>query len=163
MQEKGPLRDILQALKAIAPEKPLFVKVAPDLEFQALDELMHVTQETKCAGLIATNTTLSREGLKSDPNEAGGLSGTPLTKKSDEVLAHLARAAGADMILMGVGGIFNADDLYRKAALGAHLAQLYTGWIYGGPSLVPSLLRGMVARMDAEGIGSLDELRGSAL
>ncbi len=163
LQEKGPLKDILQALKAIAPEKPLFVKVAPDLEFHALDELLQVALAAKCTGLIATNTTLSRDGLSADPNEAGGLSGAPLTKKSDEVLAHLARGCGKDLILMGSGGIFTADDLYRKLSSGAHLAQLYTGWIYGGPSMAPNLLRGLIARMEQEGIESLDQLRGSGL
>lgn len=162
LQDRGPLTDILQALKAIAPEKPLFVKVAPDLEFDALDDLLKVCLDAGCTGLIATNTTLSREGLSADPHEAGGLSGVPLAARSDAVLTHLARASSS-MILMGVGGIFTADDLYRKISLGAHLAQVYTGWVYGGPSFVPRLLRGLVARMEKEGFEDLDALRGSGL
>ena len=163
LQERGPLTDIIQALKGIAPEKPLFVKVSPDLEFDALDEVVDVCLTTGCTGLIATNTTLSRESLNSAPDEDGGLSGAPLTERSDAVLAHLARACGDRMILIGVGGIFTADDLYRKLALGAHLAQVYTGWVYGGPSMVPTVLRGLAERMEREGITDLAVLRGSGL
>jgi dihydroorotate dehydrogenase len=163
LQERGPLTDILQALKVVAPEKPIFVKVSPELELRALDEVIDVCLTTGCTGLIATNTTLSREALSSVPDEDGGLSGGPLAERSDAVLAHLARSCGDRMILMGVGGIFTAADLYRKLALGAHLAQVYTGWVYGGPSMVPTLLRGLSERMGREGISSLAELRGMAL
>ena len=163
LQERGPLTDILQALKGIAPEKPLFIKVSPDLEFDALDEVVDVCLTIGCTGLIATNTTLSREGLSSVPDEAGGLSGAPLTERSDAALAHLARACGDRMILIGVGGIFTADDLYRKISLGAHLAQVYTGWVYGGPSMVPTVLCGLAERMDREGLSDLAALRGTAL
>ena len=163
LQDRGPLTDIVQALKAAEPEKPLFVKVSPDLEFDALDEVLDVCLATKCMGIVATNTTLSRDGLSTVPDEEGGVSGAPLTEKSDAVLAHLARSSGDRLILIGVGGIFNADDLYRKIALGAHLAQVYTGWIYGGPSMVPATLRGLAERLDREGINDLAALRGSAL
>ena len=163
LQERGPLTNILQALKAIAAAKPLFVKVSPDLEFDALDEVIDVCLTTGCTGIIATNTTLSRESLSSVPDEDGGLSGVPLAERSDAVLAHLARACDDRMILMGVGGIFTADDLYRKISLGAHLAQVYTGWVYGGPSMVPTVLRGLVERMDREGVPDLATLRGSAI
>ena len=125
--------------------------------------MIDVAVTTSCAGLIATNTTLSRDNLSSVSDEAGGLSGAPLAERSDAVLAHLARACGDRMILIGVGGIFTADDLYRKIALGAHLAQVYTGWIYGGPSMVPTTLRGLADRMDREGIDSLSQLRGIGL
>jgi dihydroorotate dehydrogenase len=163
LQERGPLTDILQALKAIDAQKPLFVKVSPDLEFDALDEVVDVCLTAGCTGLIATNTTLSRANLSSVPDEDGGLSGAPLYALSDAVLAHLARAVGNQMILIGVGGIFSADDLYRKIALGAHLAQVYTGWVYGGPSMAPTILRGLAERMEREGVASLEALRGKGL
>lgn len=161
LQERGPLTDIVQALRQIDPDKPLFVKVAPDLELDALDEVVDVCLSCGCTGLIATNTTLSREGLDEDPGEAGGLSGAPLTARSDAILAHLARTVGDRLVLIGVGGIFDGDDIYRKISLGAHLTQVYTGWIYGGPAMVPTALRRLAERMEREGIRSLDELRGS--
>jgi dihydroorotate dehydrogenase len=163
LQDRGPLTEIVQALREIDPAKPLFIKVAPDLEPTALDEVAEVALATGCTGLIATNTTISRDGLSGDPSEAGGLSGAPLAGLSDGVLTHLAKGVGDRLILIGVGGIFTSDDLYRKISLGAHLCQLYTGWIYGGPNLVPLLLEGLVRRMDEEGIQGLDQLRGSAI
>ncbi len=163
LQERGPLTDIIQAIKAIAPDKPLFVKVSPDLEFDALDEVVDVCRQTRCTGIVATNTTLDRSMLASVPDEEGGLSGAPLTRRSDEVLKHLGRTCGKEMILIGVGGIFTAGDAYRKIVIGAHLVQAYTGWVYGGPSMIPGVLRGLVDRMSRDGIDSLDELRGSGL
>lgn len=163
LQDRGPLTDILQALKAIDAEKPLFVKVSPDLEFSALDEVLDVCLTNGCTGLIATNTTLSRDGLSTPTDEMGGLSGAPLAGRSDAVLAHLARAARENLVLIGAGGIFDGDDLYRKISLGAHLAQVYTGWIYGGPSMIPNVLKQLASRLEREGIRHLDQLRGSAL
>ncbi|MHB8636611.1 MAG: quinone-dependent dihydroorotate dehydrogenase [Fimbriimonadaceae bacterium] len=163
LQERAPLTDILQALKAISPAKPVFVKVSPDLEFDALDEVIDVCLTTQCTGVIATNTTLSRDDLSSVPNEDGGISGEPLSRRSDAMLAHLGRSCGDRLILIGVGGIFTADDLYRKIALGAHLAQVYTGWVYGGPSMVPNLLRTLAERLDREGVANVAELRGTGL
>jgi len=164
LQERGPLTEILVAIREVDATKPLFVKVAPDLEFSALDDVVAVAHEVGLTGLIATNTTLSREGLKSTgevTREAGGLSGAPLREKADAFLAHLAGSCDASMVLIGVGGIMTADDLYRKIGLGAHLCQIYTGWIYGGPMTVPNLLQGLVARMEGEGIGSVAALRGA--
>jgi dihydroorotate dehydrogenase len=165
LQEKGPLLEILQALREVDDQRPLFVKVAPDLELSALDDVVDVAKQTKLTGIIATNTTISRVDLPPDArnvSEAGGLSGAPLRTLSNQALRHLYHASGKDMILMGVGGIFNGDDLFEKIALGAHLCQTYTGWVYGGPHMVPDSLKGLVARMAREGIKTLDELRGSA-
>lgn len=141
LQEKGPLLEIVQTLRKEDPSKPLLVKVAPDLTIDALDDVMEVAFEAGLAGIIATNTTLSREGLKHDPNEAGGLSGRPVQKLSDSVLDHLARQSDGKLVLIGVGGIFCADDAKRKLDLGASLVQIYSGWIYGGPTLVPDMLK----------------------
>jgi len=127
---------------------------------------VEVARETKLTGLIATNTTISREALpESVPfrNEAGGLSGQPLKQRADEVLAHLARSCGKEMLLIGVGGISDSQDLYDKIARGAHLCQIYTGWIYGGPHMIPNLLEEFVGLLERDGIKSLDELRGSKL
>ncbi len=165
LQERGPLGEIFAGMKEVDATKPLFVKVAPDLEFDALDEVIGVAREHKLTGIIATNTTISRDAIptgRKNRDEAGGLSGAPLKKRANEVLAHLYRNCSKDMILIGVGGIFNGDDLYEKIALGAHLCQVYTGWIYGGPKMVPDCLRQLAQRMTQEGIKSVAELRGRA-
>lgn len=162
LQEKGPLLEIVNSIRTLDPEVPLFVKVAPDLELSALDDVIDVAHTAKLTGLIATNTTLSREGIIG-PNatETGGLSGAPVREMSNAFLRHLYKSGGEELVLIGVGGIFTADDLYEKIGLGAHLCQIYTGWIYGGPSTAPRLLRGLVERMEREGVKSLAELRGS--
>lgn len=165
LQEKGPLIEIIQAIREVNPDRPLFVKVAPDLEFPALDEVLQVAQDMKITGLIATNTTISRDILPPNtPNrdETGGLSGQPVKQRADEVLAHLAKNS-KDLTLIGVGGIFDGQDLYDKIARGAHLCQIYTGWIYGGPHTVPNILEEFVGILQRDGIKSLEELRGSKL
>lgn len=166
LQEKGPLREIFSAIRAVDAAKPLFVKVAPDLEFEALDDVVEVALEQGLTGIIATNTTLARDVISgSAPNrdEAGGLSGAPLRAKSDAVLKHLHRQCGGRLILVGVGGIFDGEDLYRKVGLGAHLCQVYTGWIYGGPSMAAKTLQEFAARLDREGLKSCADLRGALI
>jgi dihydroorotate dehydrogenase len=162
LQDASALREILAAMREIDATRPVFVKVAPDLTLEALDELVGVAIEAKLTGLIATNTTIAREMLTKDPGEAGGLSGRPVQTMSDRSLAHLYKSCPRDMILIGVGGIMDGDDAYRKITLGAHLIQLYTGWIYGGPALVPQINRRIVELMKRDGFNSLDEARGTA-
>ncbi len=162
LQEKKPLLEILSALREVNSEKPMFVKVAPDLELSALDDVVDVAHEAKLTGLIATNTTIGRDGLSHDPNQAGGLSGLPVQKKANEVLSHLYKACDKDLVLIGVGGIMSGADAYEKIRLGAHLCQLYTGWIYGGPTMIPAACQELASLMRRDGIKSLQELRGSA-
>ena len=162
LQEKGPLTEILQRLKDLDFTKPLFVKVAPDLTLGELDDVVEVVHTVGLTGIVATNTTLDRSKLAHDPGEAGGLSGKPLLDLADETLQYLVTASRRDVILIGVGGIFTGDDLYRKIALGAHLCQLYTGFVYRGPAAAGQILREFLARLDREGIRSLVELRGTA-
>jgi dihydroorotate dehydrogenase len=160
LQEKGPLLEIFAALREVDPNQPMFVKVAPDLEWDALDDVVDVAEQMKLTGIIATNTTVSRDGISRDPGEAGGLSGAPLREKSNQVLEHLHKACSPQIVLIGVGGIMNGRDVFEKIALGAHLCQLYTGWIYGGPTMVPSAMRELTALMEREGIKTLAEMRG---
>lgn len=161
LHDKAPLIDILRAMKEVDVEKPLFIKVSPDLGPEALDEVVEVALSEGVTGLIATNTTILRTGLHEDPGEPGGLSGTPLREAANRTLAHLHRAAGDRLTLIGVGGIFDGQDLYDRIAAGAHLCQVYTGWIYEGPSMAAKVLEELVGLMRVNGFSSLDELRGS--
>jgi dihydroorotate dehydrogenase len=144
LQDREPLIRIFEALRTVNAQKPLFVKVAPDLTEEALTEILEVSIEMKLTGIIATNTTISRENLKTNDDklkqQTGGLSGRPVYEKSNHVLDFLVKNAPQDMILIGVGGVFTREDYETKRNLGAELVQLYTGWIYGGPGLVPKII-----------------------
>ena len=115
-----------------APPKPIVVKVAPDLTLSALDEVLAVCAARGVAGIVATNTTLAREGLTRPTAEEGGLSGRPLSQRSRAMVAHIAKNAPA-LALIGVGGIMTPDDAARMLDAGAHLLQVYTGFVYRGP------------------------------
>lgn len=148
LQEKEPLMHILNSLQERNNKdgvaKPILLKIAPDLTNQQLDDIVEIVQKTKIAGLIATNTTLSREGLASPEgvkNQSGGLSGKPLTKRSTEVIAYLHAKLGSTFPIIGVGGIHTAQDALDKLNAGAALVQLYTGFIYEGPGLIKAINR----------------------
>ena len=146
LQDREPLIRIFEALRTVNATKPMFVKIAPDLSPEALEEVLKVAVEMKLTGIIATNTTISREGLFTKDEkltaQAGGLSGRPVYEMSNKSLEFLAKNKPREMILQGVGGVFNRADYDTKRRLGADLVQLYTGWIYGGPGLVPKILSG---------------------
>jgi dihydroorotate dehydrogenase len=145
LQDKEPLVRIFDALKTVNETVPLFVKIAPDLTEEALQEILEVTTQMRLTGIIATNTTISRDSLASSSDlasQTGGLSGRPVFDKSNDALSYLKVNAPPEVTLIGVGGVFTRDDYLKKLELGAELVQLYTGWIYGGPSLVPKLLEG---------------------
>lgn len=140
LQEKGPLEEILKALKEIDSEKPLFVKIAPDLNESELSDIVTAVEDLDLAGIVATNTTLDRSTLLHDPNVQGGLSGAPLTSLSNQVLRFLRQNLSSKRVLIGVGGIMTSQDAKNKFEIGADLIQVYSGWIYGGPNFVPCLL-----------------------
>ena len=151
LQEKEPLKKLLvrlQALNGTKPEpKPILLKIAPDLTNEQLDDVIEIVLETSLAGVIATNTTLSREGLKSAESlcaEAGGLSGRPLTARSTEVIRYLHQKSGGKFPIVGVGGIHRAEDALEKLKAGASLIQIYTGFIYEGPGLIQEINRAIV-------------------
>ncbi|MBD1428050.1 quinone-dependent dihydroorotate dehydrogenase [Sphingobacterium litopenaei] len=151
LQEKGPLMHILNTLQGLNAEKPLakpiLLKIAPDLTDSQLDDIVEIVTETKIAGLIATNTTISREGLQSDPNlvkETGGVSGKPLTKRSTEVIKYIHTKSNGAFPIIGVGGIHSAEDAIEKLNAGASLVQVYTGFIYEGPALVSNICKGLL-------------------
>jgi dihydroorotate dehydrogenase len=141
LQDRGPLSKIFDALKTIDQSKPMFLKIAPDLGEDALLEILSVAEEFQLTGVIATNTTISREGLNSRfQSETGGLSGKPVQLKSNFVLDYLQKNKPEGLHLIGVGGVFSSEDFEEKRQLGADLVQLYTGWIYGGPKCAPQII-----------------------
>lgn len=153
LQEKEPLKNILNTLQKRNLKnnisRPILLKIAPDLTNNQLDDIVEIVQETKIAGVIATNTTISRENLASHEilrNEMGGLSGKPLTKRSTEVIRYLSEKSNKSFPIIGVGGIHSAEDAQEKLDAGASLVQIYTGFIYEGPALVQRILKSFVKK-----------------
>jgi dihydroorotate dehydrogenase len=150
LQDKEPLTELLQTLqnenlKKKKP-KPILLKIAPDLTDSQLMDIIDIINTTKIAGVIATNTTISREGLQSEfKNETGGLSGKPVKDRSTEVIRFLAEKSGKSFPIIGVGGIHSAEDASEKLDAGADLIQLYTGFIYEGPGLVKKINKSLIA------------------
>lgn len=148
LQEKEPLMQLLQTIQTLnlskSIAKPVLLKIAPDLSNEQLDDIIDIVRETKIAGVIATNTTIARTGLKTGEQElqaigAGGLSGKPLRQRSTEVIAYLKERSGNAFPVIGVGGIHSAEDALEKIKAGADLLQLYTGFIYEGPQLIKDI------------------------
>lgn len=151
LQDKEPLTQLLQTLQNLnltkPIQKPILLKIAPDLTDEQLLDIIDIIKETQIAGVIATNTTLSREGLQSEnKTEMGGLSGKPLTKRSTEVIRFLSEKSNKAFPIIGVGGIHSADDAIEKLNAGASLIQLYTGFIYEGPGLVKAINEKILSR-----------------
>ena len=151
LQDKEPLQHLLQTLqnknKTKIKQKPILLKIAPDLTDEQLLDIIDIVNSTKIAGVIATNTTLSREGLISEnKTETGGLSGKPLTKRSTEVIRFLAEKSNHSFPIIGVGGIHTAEDAIEKLDAGASLIQLYTGFIYEGPALIKAINKKLLTR-----------------
>jgi len=141
LQEKKPLTDLLLALQKEndlkEKRKPILLKIAPDLSEKQLLDIIEIVSETKLDGVIATNTTISREGLTSGlKEETGGLSGKPLRERSTEVIRFLSKNSKNSFPIIGVGGIHSAEDALEKFQAGASLVQLFTGFIYEGPGLI---------------------------
>lgn len=151
LQEKEPLTQLLQTLQnknLVKPkQKPILLKIAPDLTDEQLLDIIDIVKETKIAGVIATNTTISRSNLKSlNQTETGGLSGKPLTSRSTEVIRFLSEKSNKAFPIIGVGGIHSAKDALEKLEAGASLLQLYTGFIYEGPALVRKINKAILAK-----------------
>jgi dihydroorotate dehydrogenase len=141
LQEKKPLTDLLNTLQKLnqATEKlkPILLKIAPDLTEEQLLDIIEIVQVTNTDGVIATNTTLSREGLQSpNKSETGGLSGKPLSHRSTDVIRFLSKKSNNAFPIIGVGGIHSPEDALEKIKAGASLVQLYTGFVYEGPGVV---------------------------
>jgi dihydroorotate dehydrogenase len=153
LQEKEPLTHLLgrlkERLKTKEKAKPLLLKIAPDLTREQVDDIIDVIRITKIDGVIATNTTKSRDGLETDPDiidkiGAGGLSGKPVESLSTELIRHLREQLGKKFPIIGVGGVFTSEDARMKLEAGADLIQVYTGFIYEGPSIVKNINQGLL-------------------
>ena len=183
LQDKAALDEILAAVQEInaahsriaqagsrenevpRPPKPVLVKVAPDLAFEALDEILALAGPRGLAGIVATNTTIARpetadEDLKRLYAETGGLSGRPLRARSTEVIRHLHRQTDGALPIIGVGGIFTAADAWEKITAGASLVQIYTSLVYEGPSVVKEIIEGLRTRLAERGLTELRQAVG---
>jgi dihydroorotate dehydrogenase len=152
LQEKEPLHHLLLTLQNINLQypnaKPILIKIAPDLTNEQVDDVIDIVQQVKLAGIVATNTTISREGLLSDSTEVhdmgiGGLSGKPVRKRSTEIIRYISQKTNGAIPIIAVGGIFNAHDAQEKIDAGASLVQVYTGFIYSGPGIAKNICKSM--------------------
>ncbi|BAZ46821.1 dihydroorotate dehydrogenase [Chondrocystis sp. NIES-4102] len=170
LQSGEQLEPILSGLQAANTQsKPIFIKIAPDLEWQDIQDILNLATSYNLAGVIATNTTIRRDGLnttilpetgKSIREEAGGISGLPVKQRSTEVIRFIYQETGGKLPIIGVGGIFTPSDAWEKIIAGASLLQVYTGWIYQGPWLVNQVLSGLVTRLKAQGLNNISEAIG---
>jgi dihydroorotate dehydrogenase len=171
LQEEGQLRRLVERLRRLPACPPLLVKIAPDLEDDAIDAIARLAYEEGLAGVIAVNSSRDRLGLgsrvlsqsgKTLAEEEGGLSGRPLRERALAVLRRLRATAGPALPLIGVGGIDSAEAAWERIAAGASLVQIYTGWIYEGPPIVAEILEGLSSQLDRQGLATLSEAVGCA-
>ena len=165
LQAIAPLRVIFDTIQQENQgQKPILVKIAPDLAWEDISAIVELSQASKLAGIIATNTTIDRSQLttktiattgKKVTEEAGGISGAPVRKKSTEVIRFIHQQTGGSLPIIGVGGIFTADDAWEKITAGASLIQVYTGWTYNGPWMVDRILTGLLAKLETQGLSSI--------
>ena len=172
LQDSVQLRRLVERLRRLPACPPLLVKIAPDLDDESIDGIARLAFEEGLAGVIAVNTSLDRLGLEQRrlaqtgrtlAEEAGGLSGMPLRRRALEVIRRLRVSAGPSLPLIGVGGIDSPSVACERIAAGASLVQLYTGWIYKGPDLVPRILEGLVQQLDRHGLRNIAEACGCGL
>jgi dihydroorotate dehydrogenase len=178
LQDKAALDEIFCALQEINgiqnskfkiqnSPKPILVKVAPDLSFEALDEILELVAPRNIAGIVATNTSITRPQTNDSAAqkvfaETGGLSGKPLRARSTEIIRHLHKQTNGRLPIIGVGGIFSADDAWEKIMAGASLIQIYTGLVYEGPGLAKKIAHGLRAKIKAAGLKNLHEAVGKS-
>jgi dihydroorotate dehydrogenase len=172
LQAQSQLEPIFATLQqANTLQKPLLVKIAPDLAWEEMSEIVTLARAYQLAGIIATNTTIRREGLKtrsiwptgnSPAEEVGGLSGKPLCQRSTEVIRFIYQQTQGQLPIVGVGGIFTPEDAWEKITAGASLVQVYTGWIYEGPWMVRRILAGLIDRLATAGYPNLAAAVGTA-
>ncbi|HKP81332.1 MAG TPA: dihydroorotate dehydrogenase (quinone), partial [Pyrinomonadaceae bacterium] len=169
LQQSQQLTSLLSALqernRELQQPLPLLVKLSPDLERSELETIVEVVERLEIDGIIATNTTTSRDNLRSDARRVaacgeGGLSGKPIKTRSTKMIAELYELTGGRIPLIGVGGIFTAEDAWEKITAGASLVQLYTGFIYQGPNIAREINEGLAAILAREGFANINEAVG---
>ena len=169
LQGTKEIKKLIRTLKDFSNCPPLLVKIAPDLSNEAIDEIARVSMNNGIDGIIAINTSLNRFHLKNLKiktgntleQENGGLSGLPLQNRGIEVIRRLRKITNNDLPLIGVGGINSARSAWERIAAGASLVQIYTGWIFEGPTLVPDILDGLTLQMEKHGFRNIKEVIGS--
>jgi len=167
LQEAGRLDELVTVLQKknhdLGP-KPLLIKIAPDLSAGEIEAIVDICLRNSVSGVVATNTTVSRESLSSGNTisvEAGGLSGRPLQHRSNKVISSVYRLSGGKLPIIGVGGVFTAEDAFKKIAAGASLIQAYTGFVYGGPFFAERINMGLATILRKRGYKTLNEAVGS--
>ncbi len=162
LQEEGELRELLAAVEEVRTNKPIFLKVAPDLVAGDHERIVRAALDHHVDALIVANTTVSRPLLKSrHAGETGGLSGAPLKALALEALRSFRSASGGEIPLIGVGGIANAEDAWERIRAGASLVQLYSAMVYEGPGIARTIAAGLAQRLKREGIANIAELVGT--
>lgn len=170
LQARDSMQELVHALKQRNAElaraqgaapRPLLVKISPDIQPKDLEGFVEVAKSERLDGIIATNTTTSRVGLQTEVKEEGGLSGAPLRRRSTEMIREVHRLSDGRIPIIGVGGVFTADDAWEKFQAGASLVQLYTGFIYGGPATVSEINEGLVELLEQNGYEHLADVVGS--
>ncbi|MEO0455073.1 MAG: quinone-dependent dihydroorotate dehydrogenase [Cyanobacteria bacterium P01_A01_bin.114] len=170
LQSKTQLAPILEALQSVNQgHKPLLVKISPDLAWADIDDILALIEPYQLAGIIATNTTIARTGLSTHrvrqtgspvTQTAGGISGAPVRQRSTEVIRYIYQRTQGQVPIIGVGGVFTADDAWDKITAGASLVQVYTGWVYEGPWMVKKILQGLLGKLDEAGLETISEAVG---
>ncbi len=170
LQDADALQKIFDRLQSANPEQvPILVKISPDLENEAIITIIELIKTYQLAGIVATNTTIQREGLKTQmllqtgndlKDEAGGISGYPLRQRSTEIIRFIYQQTQGTIPIIGVGGIFSAEDAWEKVTAGASLLQFYTGWIYGGPWIVKEILQGLATKLSENNFSHIAEAVG---
>ena len=170
LQAGEQLEPIFSALQAVnEAQKPILVKISPDLDWDAIAAIITLAKSYNLAGIIATNTTTGRDGLRTEileatgnhvKDEMGGISGAPIRKRSTEVIRFIWQETKGEIPIIGVGGIFTAADAWDKITAGASLLQVYTGWVYQGPWMVKNVLTGLLKRLETQGLSHISQAIG---
>jgi dihydroorotate dehydrogenase len=173
LQAGEQLEPILSGLQtANIQHKPILIKIAPDLDWSDIKDILNLAIDYNLSGAIATNTTISRDGLKTKilketgkniQEEAGGISGLPIKDRSTEIIRFIYQETNGKLPIIGVGGIFTAQDAWEKIIAGASLLQVYTGWIYQGPWMVKEILSGLLDKLEDKGLNNIADAVGSEI
>ena len=162
LQKDEDLARIIEAVQVYSNDKPLLVKIAPDLEDMQIKSIVDTARGLGCAGIIATNTTISRPDDSKIMSETGGLSGRPLKSRSTEVIRLIADHTDGNWPIIGVGGIANADDAWEKITNGASLIQIYSSMVFNGASVIKGIVNGLDRKLKSKGLDNLEQAIGLA-